>query len=69
MPTALLSKHLPYSSNRGDMLNAKLVRELLAGVEVRGLVDTCRVLISGYLVSPENAAAVIDFVRLGPAIS
>jgi pyridoxine kinase len=39
------------------------VRDLLRGVEERGLVDTCKVLISGYLGSPEIAAAVIDFVR------
>jgi pyridoxine kinase len=44
-----------------------LVRDLLRGVEERGLVDTCKVLISGYLGSPEIAAAVIDFVRRAKA--
>ncbi|MGH6823122.1 MAG: pyridoxal kinase PdxY [Methylocella sp.] len=63
VPTALLSNHPHYSSMRGGVLDAKLVRDLLVGVEERGLVDTCRVLISGYLGSPSIAAAVIDFVR------
>lgn len=63
VPTALLSNHPHYSSMRGEVLDVKLVRDLLRGVEERGLVDTCKVLISGYLGSPEIAAAVIDFVR------
>ena len=67
VPTALLSNHPHYSSMRGGVLDAKFVRELLAGVEERGLVDTCKVLISGYLGSPEIAAAVIDFVRRAKA--
>ncbi len=67
MPTALLSNHPHYSSMRGGVLNAKLVRDLLVGVEERGLVETCPVLISGYLGSPAIAAAVIDFVRRAKA--
>jgi pyridoxine kinase len=67
VPTALLSNHPQYSSMRGGVLEAKLVRDLLVGVEERGLVDTCKVLISGYLGSPEIAAAVIDFVRRAKA--
>src|ERR1700682_4747621 len=66
VPTALLS-HPHYSSLRGRALDAKLVRDLLAGVEERGLVDICKVLISGYLGSPAIAAAVIDFVRRAKA--
>lgn len=67
VPTALLSNHPHYSSMRGEVLDVKLVRDLLRGVEERGLVDTCKVLISGYLGSPEIAAAVIDFVRRAKA--
>jgi pyridoxine kinase len=67
VPTALLSNHPHYSSMRGGVLNPKLVSDLLVGVEERGLVDTCKVLISGYLGSPEIAAAVIDFVRRAKA--
>ena len=67
VPTALLSNHPHYSSLRGRALNAELVRDLLVGVEERGRVDTCKVLISGYLGSPAIAAAVIDFVRRAKA--
>jgi pyridoxine kinase len=67
VPTALLSNHPHYTSMRGGMLDAILVRDLLVGVEERGLVDTCKVLISGFLGSPEIAAAVIDFVRRAKA--
>jgi pyridoxine kinase len=42
VPTALLSNHPHYSSMRGGVLDAKFVRDLLAGVEERGLVDTSR---------------------------
>jgi len=67
VPTALLSNHPHYSSMRGGVLDAKFVRDLLAGVEERGLVDTCKVLISGYLGSSAIAAAVIAFVRRAKA--
>ncbi|HEY8031164.1 MAG TPA: pyridoxal kinase PdxY [Methylocella sp.] len=67
VPTALLSNHPRYTSMRGGLLDAKLVRDLLVGVEERGLVETCKVLISGYLGSPAIAAAVIDFVRQAKA--
>jgi pyridoxine kinase len=67
VPAALLSNHPHYPSVRGGVLDAKFVRDLLAGVEERGLVDSCKVLISGYLGSPAIAAAVIDFVRRAKA--
>jgi pyridoxine kinase len=67
VPTTLLSNHPLYSSVRGGVLDAKFVRDLLAGLEERGLVYICKVLITGYLGSAENAAAVIDFVRRAKA--
>ncbi|WGJ13353.1 pyridoxal kinase [Methylocapsa sp. D3K7] len=67
VPTVLLSNHPLYPTMRGRVLNAELVRDLLIGVEERGLVDTCKVLITGYLGSPEIAAVVIDFVRRAKA--
>ena len=67
VPTALLSNHPHYSSMRGGVLDAKFVRDLLVGAEERGRVDTCKVLISGYLGSRAIAEAVIDFVRRAKA--
>jgi pyridoxine kinase len=67
VPTVLLSNHPRYSSTRGRVLDAQWVRELLTGLEERGLVEKCPVLITGYLGSPEIAAAVIEFVRRAKA--
>ncbi len=67
VPTALLSNHPQYPTLRGSVLDADLVADLLTGVEERGLVDACKVLISGYLGSAEIAAVVIDFVRRAKA--
>ncbi len=67
VPTTLLSNHPHYPSMRGGVLDAELVRDLLIGVEERGLADACKVLITGYLGSAEIAVAVIDFVRRAKA--
>jgi pyridoxine kinase len=67
VPTTLLSNHLHYPTIRGSVLDAELVRDLLTGVEERGLVDACGVLITGYLGSAAIAAVVIDFVRRAKA--
>ncbi|MCI0735477.1 MAG: pyridoxal kinase PdxY [Beijerinckiaceae bacterium] len=67
VPAVLFSNHPHYSSMRGRVLEAEFLRDLLIGVEERGLVDRCKILISGYLGSPQNAAAVIDFVRRAKA--
>jgi pyridoxine kinase len=67
VPTTLLSNHLHYPTIRGSVLDAELVRDLLTGVEERGLVDACKVLITGYLGSAAIAAVVIDFVRRAKA--
>jgi pyridoxine kinase len=67
VPTTLLSNHPRYSSMRGRVLDAELVHDLLTGVEERGLVDNCEILITGYLGSTAIAAKVIDFVRRSKA--
>ncbi len=45
----------------------QLVGDLLLGVEERGAVDTCQVILSGYLGSAEIAAVVADFVARAKA--
>jgi pyridoxine kinase len=62
VPTTLLSNRPGYPTIRGRVLDAQLVADLLLGVEERGAVDTCRMILSGYLGSPEIAAVVADFV-------
>src|SRR6202162_3807280 len=62
VPTTLLSNRPGYPTLRGRVLDAKLVADLLQGIEERGAVDRCRMILSGYLGSPEIAAVVADFV-------
>jgi pyridoxine kinase len=62
VPTTLLSNRPGYPSIRGRVLDAQLVADLLRGIEERGAVDTCTMILSGYLGSPEIAAVVADFV-------
>src|SRR5207237_6149120 len=62
VPTTLLSNRPGYPSIRGRVLEAPLVADLLRGVEERDAVDTCDMILSGYLGSPEISAVVADFV-------
>jgi pyridoxine kinase len=62
VPTTLLSNRPGYPSIRGRVLDAQLVADLLRGIWERGAVDTCDMILSGYLGSPEIAAVVADFV-------
>jgi pyridoxine kinase len=62
VPTTLLSNRPGYPTIRGRVLDAQLVADLLLGVEERGALDTCQMILSGYLGSPEIAAVVADFV-------
>ena len=62
VPTTLLSNRPGYPTIRGRVLDAPLVADLLLGVEERGALDTCQMILSGYLGSPEIAAVVADFV-------
>src|ERR1700733_1065380 len=62
VPTTLLSNRPGYPTLRGRVLDAQLVADLLLGIEERGAVDGCRMILSGYLGSPEIAAVVADFV-------
>jgi pyridoxine kinase len=62
VPTTLLSNRPGYPTIRGRVLEADLVADLLAGVEERGAVDSCRIVLSGYLGSPEIAEVVAEFI-------
>ena len=62
VPTTLLSNRPGYPTIRGRVLEAQLVADLLLGIEERGAVDTCKMILSGYLGSPDIAAVVADFV-------
>jgi pyridoxine kinase len=67
VPTTLLSNRPGYPTLRGRVLEAELVADLLLGVEERGAIDTCRMVLSGYLGSAGIAAVVADFVARAKA--
>ena len=67
VPTTLLSNRPGYPTIRGRVLDAQLVADLLQGIEERGAVDACRMILSGYLGSAEIAAVVADFVERAKA--
>src|SRR5207249_10028530 len=54
VPTTLLSNRPGYPNIRGRVLEAQLVADLLRGIEERGAVETCDMILSGYLGSAEN---------------
>src|SRR6202046_2799417 len=62
VPTTLLSNRPGYPTIRGRVLDAQLVSDLLLGIEERGAVETCQMILSGYLGSAEIATVVADFV-------
>jgi pyridoxine kinase len=62
VPTTLLSNRPGYPTIRGRILDAELVADLLTGIEERGAVASCRIILSGYLGSPEIADVVTAFV-------
>jgi len=63
VPTTLLSNRPGYPTIRGRVLEAQLVADLLLGIEERGAVDSCQMILSGYLGSAETAGVVADFVK------
>src|SRR5258705_13318769 len=67
VPTTLLSNRPGYPTLRGRVLEAQLVADLLLGIEERGAVDACDMILSGYLGSPDIAAVVADFVARAKA--
>jgi pyridoxine kinase len=67
VPTTLLSNRPGYKTIRGKVLDADLVADLLTGIEERGAIDSCRIVLSGYLGSPEIAKVVAEFIARAKA--
>lgn len=63
VPTTLLSNHPGFATMRGRVLEPELVGDLLRGVEERGLIETSRYIVSGYLGSRANGEVVAAFVE------
>jgi pyridoxine kinase len=67
VPTTLLSNRPGYPTLRGRVLDAALVADLLRGIEERGAVDACKMILSGYLGSADITGVVADFVARAKA--
>jgi pyridoxine kinase len=67
VPTTLLSNRPGYPTIRGRVLEAQLVADLLRGIEERGAIDSAKMILSGYLGSPDIALVVADFVARAKA--
>jgi pyridoxine kinase len=73
VPTTLLSNPPGFATMRGRVLEPELVGDLLRGVEERGLLETSRYIVSGYLGSRANGEVVAAFIKrarqINPAIT
>ncbi len=61
--TVHFSNHTGYGAWRGPLLDPTDVREVIAGIEDRGVLPTCDAVLSGYQGSPAVAEVIVDAVR------
>lgn len=62
VPTAVLSNHAGYPDMGGARLEPGLIADMLAGLDARGALAACDVLLTGYLGAEETGGIVTDFV-------
>jgi pyridoxine kinase len=60
--TVHFSNHTGYGHWRGPLLSAEDVREVLTGVEERGVLPGCDAVLSGYQGAPDVGSVVLDAV-------
>jgi pyridoxine kinase len=60
--TVQFSNHPGYGAYRGRVLDGNLVREVVQGIDERGLLGACDGVLSGYLGSVEIGEAILDAV-------
>lgn len=69
--TVQFASHTGYGKPHGRVFDAGLIRDLIAGLEARGVLGACDGVLSGYVGSPEIGAAILDAVaavrRANPA--
>ena len=69
--TVQFSNHTGYGDWTGRVFEAGLIRELVAGIEARGVLGTCDGVLSGYMGSAETGDAILEAVmsvkRANPA--
>src|SRR5688572_23654417 len=60
--TVQFSNHTGYGSWRGEVFDAKLIRDVVQGIEERGLLPRCDGVLSVYMGAPETGEAILDAV-------
>jgi pyridoxine kinase len=60
--TVQFSNHTGYGAWRGEVFGASLVRDLVQGIEERGVLSSCDGVLSGYMGSTEIGGAILDAV-------
>jgi pyridoxine kinase len=60
--TVQFSNHTGYGSWKGQVFDAGLIREVLFGIEQRGVLGGCDGVLSGYMGSADIGAAILDVV-------
>ena len=61
--TVEFSNHTGYGNWRGRILEDELIRELVDGIEARGVLASCDAVLSGYAGSAHTGAAILDTVH------
>jgi pyridoxine kinase len=69
--TVQFSNHTGYGQWQGRVFDASLIRDVVAGLETRGVLGECAGVLSGYVGAPEIREAILDAVatvkRANPA--
>jgi pyridoxine kinase len=60
--TVQFSNHTGYGKWRGEVFGADKIREVMQGIEERGVLPTCDGVLSGYMGSAEIGGAILDAV-------
>ena len=60
--TVQFSNHPGYGDFKGQVFGAPLIRDIIAGIEARGVLGECDGVLSGYMGDAEIGAAILDAV-------
>jgi pyridoxine kinase len=60
--TVQFANHSGYGKPRGQVLDAALIREVVGGIEDRGVLSKCDGVLSGYIGSADIGAGIVDAV-------
>src|ERR1051325_10493573 len=62
--TVQFANHTGYGKPRGQVFDAALIRDVVGGIEARGVLGECNGVLSGYIGSADIGAAIVDAVTM-----